>query len=242
MQPCLQKSLMWIIPSVLIVVFGVQPVFGHYLWVSQQSDGYFVARGQMPDNLEPYDPAAVKIIKAYDRHGSEIEVSRIDERERVSFKASASLSLAAVQCEWGGRVNTTRGKKLMLRREAEEQGFKVLESFFSTQTSKTFFDHSAAASAPLGLVLELIPVKSPALLEPGEPLEVKLIFTGHPLKHAAVTCGDDIQMETDDQGVARVSGLNKGWNVVMAKHMVRTSNDPDIDYYQFMTFLVFKGK
>lgn len=231
-----------LISFALVGLFGIRPAFGHFLWVSQQSDGYFVARGQMPDKLEPYDPPAVKLIKAYDREGVQIEVSRIDEKERVFFNASASLCLVAVQCDWGGRVNTTRGKKLMLRREAEQQGFKVLESFFSTQTSKTLFEDSAAACAPLGMKFELVPVKSPALLEPGEPLEVKLIFDGAPLKHAGVSSGDNIETETDERGVAKVSAPSKGWNVVTARHIVRTSYDPDVDYHQFMTFLVFKGK
>ncbi len=242
MPPSLPKNMGLLIASVLVVTFAVQPAFGHYLWVTQEGDSYVVARGGMLDRLEPYDPAAVKLIKAFDRQGAEVSVTRIEEGERVFFRPASPPCLAAVRCDWGGRVNTTRGKKLMTRREAEQQGFKVLESFLSTQTSKTLFADGASVCTPLGMIFEWVPIKRPFRLGPGEPLEVKLIFDGAPLKHAAVSLGDNTQTETDEQGVARVAVAKTGWHVMMAKHVVPVSNDADVDYHQYMTFFVFKVK
>jgi hypothetical protein len=97
----------------------------------------------------------------YPDQGAELPIERVDEKDRVFFRAAGPPYLAAVRCDWGGRVNTTQGKKLMTKQEAQQQGFKVLESLNSIHTSKTVFKDSAAVCEPLGMVFEFVPVKSP---------------------------------------------------------------------------------
>ena len=226
----------------LSILISASVVFGHHLWIIQDGDGYIVARGTPPDRLEPYDPTAVKMIKAMDREGGEIPITQIVEKERASFRAERPLCLAAVRCEWGGRVETTRGKKLMTRQEAEKQGFKVLKAFTSTQTSKTMFAETAAISNPLGLVFEVVPLKSPYRLGPDEPLEVKLLFDGAPLKHAEVSLNDQTRTETDAQGIAGFTVNQSGRQVIAAKHIVPVKDNAEIDHLKFMTFFIFEAK
>lgn len=238
----LTKNSMLILVFVFIASVLDRPAFGHYLWIAQQGENYIVGRGIIPDNFYPYNPDAVTFIKAFDAEGKDIPVNRVKDKERVFFRTVNSPSLASVLCNWGNRVNTTRGKKLMTRREAEQQGFKVLESFLSIQTSKTLFKDGAAVCKYLGMKFELVPIKSPFKLGPGELLELKLMYDGAPLKNAAVSSDADTRTKTDENGIARLDIYKTGWNVIMAKHMVPGLNDADVDYHQFMTFLVVKVK
>jgi uncharacterized GH25 family protein len=89
---------------------------------------------------------------------------------------------------------------------------------------------------------ELVPIKSPFKLKPGEPLELKLMYDGSPLRNAAVSSDFDTRTKTDENGIVRIEISKTGWNVIMAKHIVPSLNDANVDYHQFMTFLVVKVK
>ncbi|MDZ7695830.1 MAG: DUF4198 domain-containing protein [Deltaproteobacteria bacterium] len=220
--------------------FMVPPAHAHYLWVVQEDDRYGVARGTPPDDWEAYNPAAVTLIRAFDRGGTEIPIERVDEKEGVYFRTPRSPAIAAVMCDWGSRLNTTRGKKLMTRKEAEAQGFRVLKAFTSTQFSKTLFEDGDAVFKNLGMRFEIVPLKSPFQLKPGGPLEVQLLFDGAPLRETTVSTDGRIETQTNQNGMARIDGFHEGWNIIMARHTVSASGDPDINYRQFMTFLLFK--
>ncbi len=236
------KNAIFLLTYVFVTSLLVRPAFGHYLWIMQEGEKYGVCRGLIPDKMDSYHPAAVKLIKAFDPKGAEVSVEMVDGQSRVFFRADKNISLAAVMCDWGGRVNTTQGKKLMTKQEAERQGLKVLESFLSTHTSKTLFEDGASVCKDLGMKFEFVPIKSPFSLGPGEPLEIKLIFDGALLKNAIVLLDENTQTNTDKQGVARIPISDTGWKVIIAKHIVPVTHDPDVDYHQFMTFFVFMVK
>ncbi len=223
-----------------VAFFLSRPAYAHYLWVVQEDDRYGVARGTPPDDREAYRPAAVTLIKAFDRGGAELPLERVNEKAGGYFRTQQPLAIAAAMCDWGSRVKTTRGKKLMTRKEAEAQGLKVLKAFTSTQFSKTLFEEGDAVLKNLGMGFEIVPRKSPFQLEPGDPLEVQLLFDGTPLKDTMVSTDKRVNTKTDQDGVARIVGFHEGWNILMAKHIISMSDDPDINYQQFMTFLVFK--
>ena len=241
MLSTLRNAAFLLLAYLMLASFLGRHAYAHYLWVMQQNDLYIVARGTtIPNNLEAYNPNAITLIKGLDQEGGEIPIQRVDGKARVVFRAEKAPSMVAVRCDWGSRVQTTRGKKLMARNEAEQQGFKVLEAFLSTQTSKTLFEDGSAVCQPLNLKFELVPTKSPFQLAPGKPLEVRLYFDGAPLKGAMISSPGHPQTETDDDGMALITGCQKGWNVLMARHKVSPFSNPDINYHQFMTFLVFK--
>jgi len=230
-----------LLAACLTVTFLLGPsAHAHYVWVVQENDRYVVARGTPPDDREAYNPAAVTLIRAFDCGGAEVPLERANEKKGVFFRAQQAPSVAAVMCDWGSRVKTTRGKKLMTRKEAEGEGFKVLEAFVSTQTSKTLFRDGTAVCKELGMKFEIVPLKSPFQLKHGELLEVQIYFDGSPLKDTVVSSGGNTQTKTDQKGMARIDALRAGWNVVMARRTVSVAGDPDINYHQFMTFLVFK--
>lgn len=225
---------------VVLIGFLGGPAHAHYLWVAQEDGRYVVARGIPPDDWEAYNPAAVTLIRAFDRGGAEVVIERVNEKAGVFFRAQQPPSVATVMCDWGSRVKTTRGKKLMTRKEAEAQGFRVLEAFTSTQVSKILFEDGNAVLKNLGMRFEIVPLKSPFKLKPGAPLEVQLLFDGVPLNATMIATDGRIETKTDQNGMARIDGFHDGWNIIMARHTVSAAGDPDINYRQFMTFLLFK--
>jgi nickel transport protein len=242
MSAILRLRYVWCVLLAWVVLAGFlgRIAHAHYLWVVQEDDRYVVARGIPPDDREAYNPDAVTLIKALDREGAEVPIESVKEKRWVSFSSEKRVSVATVVCDWGSRVKTTRGKKLMTRKEAEAQGFRVLEAFTSTQVSKTLFEDGDAVSKNLGMRFEIVPLSSPFQLKLGAPLEMQLLFDGAPLKDTMVSTDGRIETKTDQNGMARIDGCHEGWNIIMARHMVSASGDPDINYRQFMTFLLFK--
>ncbi len=237
----IQKHAACLLAAFLTIAFFLsRPAYAHYLWVVQESDRYVIARGTPPEDQETYNPEAVTLIRVFDQEGNKIPIKRVNENGRVYFQAQQSPAITAVMCDWGGRVKTTRGKKLMTRKEAEAEGFKVLEAFVSTQTSKTLFQDGAAVCKNLGMRFELVPLKSPLQLRPGTQLKIRLLFDGAPLQDVTVSTDRRVEAKTDEKGIARLDGSHEGWNIVMARHKVVASGDSGINYHQFMTFLLYR--
>lgn len=228
----------------LMATLWARPGFAHYLWVDGSGESYRVIRGDTLETPHPYRPADVTSILAFDADGAELSIERENENDRVVFRTARPPALAAVRGDWGGRVHTTRGKRFMTRREAEEKGYKVVQSFSSIQTSKTFFGDGPVVCTRLGMPFEFVPVKSRFDLTPGEPLALRLFFRGAPLKDALVFWGADRQTRTDAEGIAKIPLPQKpGRHMVTARHTAPAEGrDTDNDYDQYMTFVVFEVK
>lgn len=108
---------------------------------------FFIFSVDMPGGTGPsslgdtFRPKHVVMLKAYDRSGREIPLKRSDQTDQARFSTESAPAMAAVVCEWGGRVNTPDGKKLLSKQQALAQGLTVLSAFESTQYAKSVFDH-----------------------------------------------------------------------------------------------------
>jgi len=216
----------------------VTAAHAHHLWIIQTPDGLNVARGTLPDEQEPYRTAAVGEAAAWDLNGQPLALTRKDLPDRVRFQASGTAVMATVRCDWGLRVTTTEGKKLIGRREAEKQGLTVIDGFFSTQFAKTIFADSPLTTAPTGLLLEIVPLDNPLRVPAGQPLKVQVLFEQLPLTDAPVYFGKRRQVRTNAEGVALVEVESTAGSLVWARHRVAVTDDPEKDYILYNTFLV----
>jgi nickel transport protein len=230
--------------SFVFVVAFMLPAQAHHLWVALDDSGdYVVSRGHAPDKTEAYNPAAVSDIAAFDAEGGRITIERIDDAGRVRLRTHSEPAVVTVVCDWGYRVNTTQGKRLITRRQALEQGMRVLSTFFSTQFSKTLFADGAAATRSAGMAFEINPLVSPFQLKPGELLPVRLTFNDRPLAGAVVTMDHPADnVTTDSDGTAGIKIGDHGLHVVSVSHQVPTPDDPEKDYHRYTTFLIFEAK
>lgn len=229
--------------AALVLCAVITPAaYAHHLWVAKTAGTYDVARGLAPDRIEPYNPECVRTIKAFDGDGQEIPVQRMDEKERVRFQTKKDPVLIAVACEWGHRVNTTQGKKLMTKREAQQAGFRVIDSFSSTQFCKALFDNGDPLTKPAGMMFEIVPMKNPFEVVPREQLPVQLILNGRPLADTAVFSEKGQETKTDKNGIARIRFKERGKQLIWARHRVPDTADPELNYRVVTTFLTFEVK
>lgn len=224
----------------LPVLLSAMPAFGHHLWVSADSGNYTVNRGIVSERTDTYDPACVQTIKAWDEDGKPLSVHRINESQQVRFQTQAPAALISVVSKWGNRVNTTRGKKLMDRKEAENAGLTVISAFFSTQFAKTLLIPGDQNLKPLGMKFEILPQQSPLSAKPGQPISFKVLFEGKPLENTAVYTQAGREIRTDENGTARMAFAEKGVHLLYAKHQVPDQSHRQLDYQKFMTFLTFE--
>ncbi len=218
-------------------------VHAHHLWIVNTDDGYVIARGTAPEGRDKYNPERVKEFWAYGPNGPAIpaeSIQRIDDSERVRFRVSEPVSLAGVSCDWGYRVNTTEGKKLLTKQEAEKAGFKVISSFFSTQFAKVLFQDGDRVGKPVGMKFEMVPLESPTKVSPEGELAVQVLFDGKPMESISIFAKEGEEWKTDKDGIARVKPAATGLNLLSARHKVPVQGDPDKDYHLYTTFLVFE--
>ena len=234
----LLRKLLIMLPVLLLSV----PAFGHHLWMSVDDGSYTVNRGIISERTDAYDPACVEAINAYGQDGAPLTVQRINKAEQVRFQTEPPAAMASVISKWGDRVNTTRGKKLMSRSEAEEAGLTVISAFFSTQFSKTLFKPADQNTKPLGLKFEIVPQQCPLSAKPGEPVGFKVLFEGRPVENAPVFTQDDREFQTDKNGMVRIAFEKNGVHLLYASHQSPAKNDSGLDYLKFMTFLTFEVK
>jgi nickel transport protein len=225
----------------VIFVCG-QTVFAHHLWVAKQDDLYAVCRGLIPDRLDVYDPSRVVEIMGFEKDGSAAAIHRQDENHGAFFRVDKDVAIATVRCDWGHRVNTTQGKKLMTRQEAEQSGFRVIDSFFSTQFCKTLFADSHEVTKPVNIMFELVPAENPLEKVAGELVRVTLNFEGKPLSDTSVYTENGQEVKTDQNGVAQIKIEEKGMQLISARHRVPAAENSGLDYHIFTTFLNFEVK
>jgi nickel transport protein len=219
-----------------------QTVFAHHLWVVKTDDRYAVCRGLMPDRLDVYDASKVVEIKAIGKDGSILPVQRQDENHGTFFRVDQDISMAAVRCDWGDRVNTTQGKKLMTRQEAEKEGFRIIDSFFSTQFCKSLFAENDEITKPVDIMFEIVPKENPFEKSVGEQFPLMVIFEGKPLADTSVYTEKGQEVITDQNGVALIKIEEKGIQFISARHKVPATENSGLDYHMFTTFFNFEVK
>lgn len=236
----MKQAALWM--ALIILLTGVQAGYAHHLWVFEENGRYVAARGHIGERLDAYDPSCVTQISAQAPDGRALSITRTNEKERVVFTTREKPALVAVTSAWGDRVNTTQGKKLMNRKEAEAKGLTVTSEFRTTQYSKTMFAPSAISTQSLGLKFELVPLADPMTLTPGTPLAFKLLFDGRPLAGISIATNHDQETQTDADGVARLTFEKSGRQLLYATHQIPAEKDSGLDFLKFMTFLAFEMK
>ncbi len=226
---------------VLVFVAAENQAQAHHLWVEKTGDTYRIARGMFLERLDPYRPDAVTEVIAVGMDGEVLPagaVERSNEATQATFRVDALLSAVGVVCDWGYRVNTTRGKKLIRRSDAEKTGLRVVDAFFSTQYAKVLFSGFTGAVKPIRLKFEMVVIDDPSLISAGKPFRVQVLFEGRPVAGATLFMRGGGEIAANGQGIAAITPSKKGLQLVMARIKIPATGDPDMDYHLHTTFLV----
>ncbi|NCC23812.1 MAG: DUF4198 domain-containing protein [Deltaproteobacteria bacterium] len=212
-------------------------VQAHHLWLDSEGGGYRICRGIFPGKQEPYDSGRIVAVQAFGPDGTVIQCNRGNDDRGVTVFPLAPPALMTAVAEWGERVNTPEGKKLISRQEALDQGMAVLSSFNSTQYTKCFFEAGEMWFRPIGLPLEIIPLSGPEGLVHDAKSRFQVIFDGHPLASAEIMLGKGSYFSTDENGIFEYEMEDRRQHILIVRHTDKT--DGENSYRQYMSFLVF---
>jgi nickel transport protein len=224
---------------VFLLLLGAPAAYAHHLWITASDGEYAVMRGIHPDRIDTYDPDRIQDIDAFNKNGVSIDISRNDRVDQVRFASKEEIAMATAWSKWGYRVNTTRGKRLISRAEAEEQGLTVISAFFSNHYAKSLFMPSDTADQPTGLRFEIIPREDPVNVKPGTKVECLVLFDGSPLSGTSLFVAGGDESVTDANGRAVVIVPEEFTALLYAIHRIDMENDNMMDYEIFTTFLTF---
>lgn len=225
---------------ILTVLSLALPVHAHHLWISSDGSTYTVNRGNILKGQEKYSPGCIKTIKAYGKTGQQISLHRTDAPDRAVFSTAKVAVLATAISDWGYRINTTLGKKLMSPAQARAEGLKIISVFKSTQFSKALFHPSTFNTTPLGMKFEIVPLTDPLTTPPDRPVFFRLLFAGSPLPCRAVYTRDNQEIKTNENGIFSAPVRDGGVYLFYAKHKIPGQKGQDINYIKYMTFLTFE--
>jgi nickel transport protein len=229
--------------TILILSLPVTPiVFGHDAWIEKRNGEWVVLYGH-GDNHEGYDPAEVKECKGLDAKGEAVVVEIVRGADKASLVPKGDPAVLTMFYETGHKVRTTDGWKKGTKRSFAGKT-EVLDSLKIERFCKSFFAPSDVWSKPVGHRLEIVPLKDPLTVRPGDTLPIKALIEGKPLEGAVVAASEKKAdkkdpVKTDKEGVAKVSIERPGMQIIRIGHKIPFQNDPDADALYLSAVITF---
>jgi nickel transport protein len=215
------------------------PCQAHDFWVEKKGSALQVVYGHGSQRL-PYDPSSIKEAKGFDPQGRQIQVGIERKKDHALLVPRGQASVIALVVDDGFWCKTIMGLKKMSKREA---GKRVIESYQAVDCSKAILTWGEAAGKPLGLQLEIVPLKNVFEVKGGQKLPVKVLLQGEPLPNAEVESIEHTKTaRTDQNGVAEVPLSGEGLRVITTRHKIPLQDSPDADALKLTATLTFGEK
>jgi cobalt/nickel transport system permease protein len=227
-----------IAPLVLLGLLLAPAANAHEYWVEQKDNTLTLVYGHGA-NREEFDASRVKSFKAIDAHGKDIAVQSEKKGKGLLLKTSEMPAIILAEIDNGYWSKTIYGWKNQPKRKAS----RVVEAIRSYNYTKALLSWSEAAKKPFSeMKLDLIPLKNPFDLKPGERLPIKVICQGKPVAGVEVEGTDHNKVATTDgEGLSQVQ-VGKGSQVITVTYKEPLKNDPDADFLSFTATLAFEVK
>jgi nickel transport protein len=165
----LKKTLL-ICLMMFVITFSA---FAHDAWIEKKDGQFIVVYGHI-GKTEIYNPTKVKEVKAYGIDGSIIQVAISNESYPVILKPKEKPALITLFFDNGFWSKTPDGYINKPKKEVPN----AIESYHSIKYSKAILKWSDEFSKPLGMQLEICPLKNPLSLKPGDKLPLKVFLNG----------------------------------------------------------------
>lgn len=211
-------------------------VSAHDVWLEPQDKGYKLVYGH-PGELEDYDPAKAKAVKAIDQKGKAAALTTHVHDSVITMQPPAGTSLITIDYDNGFWAEDASGHHLN-KSKKDVPGYK--SSIHSKKFNKTVLSWSDAAGKPVGVDFEILPLSNPTKLKPGDSLPIQLIYQGKPLAGAEVEIfGSEDLFKTDAEGKVTLPITNAGFQYIQASHKKDQPGNPDADTLSLSTNLTF---
>ena len=224
---------LWIFIAMGLLFAFVPEVSAHDFWIEQKGKELLVVYGHGED----FDFSKVKIIKAFGQGGREIEVRREKKEKALLLQPIEPPSWIFVEIDNGYWSKTIYGWKNLPKRKAS----RVVEANRSLYYSKVLLAWNDAAQSPIDIApLDIVLLKNPFELKPGDQLPIKVFYSGKPIAGVEVEDRDDeIVSTTDKEGGAKVR-ISRGQQLISVSHNEPIKDDPDADYLSLTATLTFE--
>lgn len=209
----------------------------HDLWVASGKGKWVVMWGH-GDESDPYQPDQIRQVQAYDAAGQNVPVTVEAGNQQAFLRPQARPALISLVFASGPWVKTPDGYKNLSKREAKD----ALESFKSIIYNKNLWQWHPRFGQPLGGKMELVPLRDPLSLKPGDRLPLQVLYDGKPLAEAAVSAPgiEKGSLKTGSDGKVMVPVLANGQVIIKANRRTPTPQDPDADILSETASLVFR--
>lgn len=191
----------------------------HGLWVAQRSGQWAAVYGEGAED-EPYDPAAIRQVEAWTRQGTAARWRSEQLAGQWRFIPEPGVARLVLHFDAGTWWEMTDGHWLP---EGQQDAGKVHRTWRLLRYASAVLATPDPSLRPLGLPLEIVPLKNPLSLRKGDRLPLRVLLRGQPLAAAKVIgdfLNDDqgVPLRTDTTGQVVVTLGSNGMNVIQASH------------------------
>lgn len=207
-----------VLPLALAILAG--SVQAHGLWVAQRAGQWAAVYGEGAED-EAYDPAAIQRVEAWNEQGQAARWRSEIRAGQWLFVPEEPVARLALRFDAGKWREMTDGRWLA---DGQAAGAgEVRRTWRLLRYASTVLTASGKPALPLGLPLEIVPLKDPLALRKGDRMPLRLLLRGQPLANAKVIgdfTNDDqaAPLRTDADGLVAVALDSNGLNVIQASH------------------------
>jgi len=212
--------------------------FAHDAWI-EKKDGQFIVLYGHGNRTDTYDAAKVKEVRAYGIDGSIVQVAIEKEGYPVIIKPKGKAAVITLFFDNGFWSKTPNRWINKPKKEVPD----AIESVHSIKYSKAILKWSDKFSKPLGIEMEMVPLKNPLLLKAGDSLPLKVFLDGKPVEGALIgTGGRRSNMKTDKNGMADVKIEKTGFQIITAGIRIPLKDNPNADVSSMSAGITFEVK
>lgn len=213
----------------------------HEAWLEPRPAGGFAVLYGHGEKKDPFDPAKVQALRAFDGAGRALPLTSRPEAEGLSLTVDRGTpALLTVFLDNGFWSRSAPGEPS--RNVPMNQNPGATSGMHSLKTGKTVLAWSPAVTQPRGLRLEIVPTAATAP-RAGGLLPVQVLWDGQPLAGAKLGSGGHgpgLELVTDAMGRASVP-VASGWQMVVASHELPLTGDPRADKVRWSANLFFSA-
>lgn len=219
----------------------IAPLHAHNVWLEPSKQGALeLVYGHASEELQEYDPAKIRVVRAYAADGSEQSVSADASSGRMVIKPVADTAMVNVEFDNGF---WTQIAAATWENRSKRHFDKYLDASHSLKYSKNLLRWHDQFKRPAGMTLEVVPLENPLKARPGDKITIQVFYQGKPLPGAGVeVLGSDETFKTDTHGKAQVA-LNAnagGLQEIAAYYRYEVSGHLDANEIAHAANLVFR--
>lgn len=214
-----------ILPLALALFMGSSSLAAaHASWITQRAGDWAVVHGHGAAD-DPYDPAEVTAVTAFDKAGIPVAVEVRPQERNVLLAPDEGAAVLSTVWDEGSWTEDASGEW----HNAPSDGFAGFKSTGKYVTYVVSYIARTEAQKPVGHRLEIVPLSDPGALTMGDKLEVQVLMDGKPMPGVVVT--NDVLTDwdihsglTDADGKTLITVANTGLNVAQIYHELATGD------------------